>query len=98
MIVYCLLGTLSVLDVCGAIAYEEDGENDVDVLLVVDRVLSSVCDFCAAHTILMLATIVHRTPSIAPYNYLLWAMRCIALLLLATECTRLATFFRVFQA
>ena len=54
--------------------------------------LSSVCNFLAAHTILWLATIVHRTPTVAPYGYLLWTMRLIALFYLASAIVRFHAF------
>ena len=54
---------------------------------------SSVCNFLTAHAILWLATIVHRTPTIAPYGYLLWFMRCTAVVLMIVAWLRLAAFY-----
>ena len=51
-----------------------------------------MCNFLAAHTILWLATIVHRTPTMAPYGYLLWTMRLIALIYLGSSIVRFRAF------
>ena len=50
-----------------------------------------------AHVILMLATVVHRTPSLHPYDYLLWCMRFGALLFFAAEATRFAAVLGRFE-
>jgi len=67
-------------------------------LRVSEPILSSLSDFFGAHTILLLATITHRTPTLAPYNYLLWGMRCIAVVYLTTSAVRLAEVFMVYEA
>ena len=118
-LVYVLLGTLSVVDVCGAVAYEVtmardqgggsssgNGSDDVALvagkgasaarrhsLAIAERVLSSVSDFFGAHAILLLASVIHRTPTLHPYDYLLWAMRGIAVMFLVTETVRFAEYF-----
>lgn len=104
MLVYVLLGVCSVLDICATVAFLVETEERHLYsgwklgLRVSEPILSSLSDFFGAHTILLLATITHRTPTLAPYNYLLWGMRCIAVVYLTTSAVRLAEVFMVYEA
>ena len=103
LLVYVLLGTLSVLDLCAGIAYclevvERHAEKEGAALMTerLERMLSSGCDFFAAHCILMLATIVHRTPTLKPYDYLLWFMRLITFGFFVTAIVRFVMYIQLF--
>ena len=50
--------------------------------------MTACCFLLTSHTILLLATIVHRTP-LAPYGYMLWCMRGVTVFYLATGIARL---------
>ena len=69
LLVYVLLGTLSVLNLCTTIACEQEAarghaELGAARLAAAGTILASLSVFFAAHVILMLATVVHRTPSL----------------------------------
>lgn len=87
--VYVLLGTTSAIDICHAVS-KPVGASTISTVY---NVISSVSNFLAAHAILWLATIVHRTPMMHPYGYLLWFMRVIATVALCSSCMRLAAFY-----
>ena len=53
-----------------------------------EEILSDAAVFCATHVIILLGTAVHNTPSIHPYDYLLWGMRGVALILFASSALR----------
>ena len=104
LLVYVLLGTLSVLNLCTTIACEQEeasssghAELSAARLAAAGTILASLSVFFAAHVILMLATVVHRTPSLHPYDYLLWCMRFGALLFFAAEATRFASVLGRFE-
>ena len=102
LLVYVLLGTLSVLNLCTTIACEQEAarghaELGAARLAAAGTILASLSVFFAAHVILMLATVVHRTPSLHPYDYLLWCMRFGALLFFAAEATRFAAVLGRFE-
>ena len=102
LLVYVLLGTLSVLNLCTTIACEQEAarghaELGAARLAAAGTILASLSVFFAAHVILMLATVVHRTPSLHPYDYLLWCMRFGALLFFAAEATRFASVLGRFE-
>ena len=102
LLVYVLLGTLSVLNLCTTIACEQEAarghaELGAARLAAAGTILASLSVFFAAHVILMLATVVHRTPSLHPYDYLLWCMRFGALLFFGAEATRFAAVLGRFE-
>jgi hypothetical protein len=95
--VYVLLGATSILGICHAAAWQRHSTAP-SYSIALDRnnrILSSLTVCLAAHAILWLATIVHRTPTMAPYAYLLWFMRALALMFLATSVTELAYFYTI---
>ena len=69
--------------------------SDAAALRHAPRCAAAAGTWFTAHCILMLATIVHRTPTLAPYNYLLWAMRWLAVLYLAAEIARAISLARI---
>ena len=92
LFVYVCLGVLSIIDISSTASLQQDAQSQACVAPTlaftgVQECLTSSCFFLTAHTILWLATIVHRTP-LAPYGYMLWCMRAVAVLYLATALVR----------
>ena len=53
-----------------------------------EELLTDVTGLIASHGMLLVATVVHQTPSIAPFDYLLAVMRAVALVLLTSAALR----------
>ena len=90
LFVYVTIGSLSVVDICHSTAYPQPHD-----AWWADTIISSCANFLTAHTILLLASAIHRTPVKAPYHMLLWIMRLVALVYLAASITRLHAFYAV---
>jgi hypothetical protein len=86
-----LLATGTVLNLGLAHAYNEvhvaeyDHSPVVQALSDAHDTLSSFTPFVTAHAILLLKTVLHATPSISPYDYLIGVMRLVTALLLIHE-------------
>ena len=48
-------------------------------------VTSSIASLVASHSILLLTTILHQTPTLRPYDFLAWMLRIIAMLFALSE-------------
>ncbi len=60
--------------------------------LGLEELFTSLTAWVAAHSMLLLATVVHWTPNLHPYDYLLWLMRGVSTLFLASGSVRCARF------
>ena len=93
MMVKTVYATLAVLDIGLAVAYDgsEGGQRELlsagprhAAFVTLDQATQLAADLVASHTLLLLATILHATPTIEPFNYLTWLLRAVELL----WCTR----------
>ena len=60
-----------------------------------EELLTSIAVLLAAHAILLLSTVVHATPTLAPYNFLVWCMRACAFIFLLASSMRCAKYYVV---
>ena len=60
----------------------------VESLIEMEELTSDVTIFVASHSMLLLATAVHFTPTLQPYGYLLWLLRGVSLLFLFASILR----------
>ena len=65
----------------------DEGMNEL-VLVGVDEVLHMVASFVASHALLLLATVLHSTPTLHPFDYLVWLLFAIQGLFCAAEALR----------
>ena len=63
-----------------------------DELLHWSQLLTDLTGWVASHGMLMLATVVHQTPDIHPFDYLLWVMRLTSVCLLGSAALRCARY------
>ena len=80
---------VSVVNICLAIAWVQhhglwDGQEVLAHMLEhdgpyldVEEMLSACTSWVVSHTILLLATVLHATPTIEPFNYLTWLLRVV---------------------
>lgn len=57
-----------------------------------EELLTDLTGLVAATGMLLVATVVHQTPDIKPFGYLLWVMRAVALAFLASATLRCARY------
>jgi len=65
------------------------------IFFEMQEIFNSASLFLAAHAILMIATVVHGTPTLEPYNYLLYMMRTLSIMFLISALLRCANYFLV---
>ena len=94
--VYLVNGALSALNfslsyvwhVYTSFEMYSDRAEHVEALLETEELISDLTAFIAAHSMLLLATAVHFTPTLQPYGYLLWLLRGISMLFLCAGTLR----------
>ena len=59
-----------------------------ETLFEASEILTEATSFAASHAFLLLATAMHHTPSLHPFDYLVWLLRAINVLFLAAEVLR----------
>ncbi len=87
--IYVICGVLSILDICSLVAWQVDVTGGVRRgILFAEEILTSFSVYFAVHVMLLLATVVHRTPTVEPYNYLLWLLRASSVFFLTCSLLR----------
>ena len=91
--VYVGLASLSILNVCASATVQHYVyDSDSPDVSGWEQIVTSVAVLIAAHTILLLATALHGTPTLAPFDYLLWLMRGTASVFFAASVLRFVKF------
>jgi len=87
---YFTYATLAVLNIALAVHWNgrlatADATSGIQRLMEAGDVVSSCISFVASHSLLLLGTVVHATPSLHPFDYLLQLMRGVSALLCINE-------------
>ena len=92
--IYVICAVLSILDICSLVAWHVDVKLGIERgVIFAEEVLTSFSVFFAVHVMLLLATVVHRTPTVEPYNYLLWLLRVGSIFFLVCSFLRWLKFY-----
>jgi len=79
--VYMMFAAVSILDFCSLSAWHVHSVGGIHhPVIFAEETLITFANLVAAHTLLLLVTVVHRTPAVSPYKYLVWLMQIVAVL------------------
>lgn len=92
--VYMAFAAVSLLDFCSLSAWHAHEIGGVHhPIIFSEEFLTTTTNFVAAHSLLLLVTVVHRSPAVSPYKYLMWLMQLVALLYLSSITLRWLKYF-----